>query len=262
MNKIQFVLKRLCLCLMTAVLFAGCEKDPAIGVYEVTEDGWKTPELIRGAVTDIDGNVYDAVQIGSQIWMAQNLRATRYADGTSLYSYYAESYVRFYTIEDSVDYGVLYNWKAVMRNSSSSSSNPSGVQGICPDGWHVPSDAEWTQLTDYVSSQIQYTCDGNSTHIAKALAANVDWNESGNPGAIGNSLASNNATGFSALPAGYHTFEYFGHEGMKNQACFWSATSLDALNAYSRKLKYESSVVSDENISSRETGLSVRCIRD
>lgn len=262
MNKIRFALKRFCLCLATAIMFAGCEKDPDIGVYEVTDEGWKTPELIRGAVTDVEGNVYDAVQIGSQVWMAQNLRTTQYADGTSLYIYYAESYVRFYTIENPVDYGVLYNWKAVMRESSSSSSNPSGVQGICPDGWHVPSDAEWTQLTDYVSSQSQYAFHGNNTQIAKALAANVDWNESGNPGAIGNSLVSNNATGFSALPAGYHTFEYFGYEEMKNQACFWSATALDELDAYGRKLEYESPVVSDENIFSRATGLSVRCIRD
>ena len=83
-------------------------------------------------------------------------------------------------------YGLLYNWKAVTRNSSSSSSNPSNVQGICPTGWHVPSDAEWTQLTNYVSSQSEYVCGNDEENIAKVLASTTGWNISTNTCAVGN----------------------------------------------------------------------------
>ena len=109
-------------------------------------------------IMDRDSNIYNTVLIGTQCWMKENLRTTKYADGTSIsngsttsttiaYWYYPNNDAFYKTT-----YGLLYNWKAVMGNSSSSSSNPSGVQGICPTGWHVPSDAEWTQLTDYVGS--------------------------------------------------------------------------------------------------------------
>ena len=75
-------------------------------------------------------------------------------------------------------YGYLYNWPAVMHGESSSSTNPSGVQGICPNGWHVPSDAEWVRLFIYVSSQPQYQCDNSSDNFAKALASTIGWDSS------------------------------------------------------------------------------------
>ena len=102
-------------------------------------------------VTDIDGNVYKTVKLGNQVWMAQNLRTTRYADGRKIPLGTRESFdvaYRYYPNNNRANvskYGYLYNWPAVMNGSLSSSANPSGVQGICPDGWHVPSDAEWTE---------------------------------------------------------------------------------------------------------------------
>ena len=68
-------------------------------------------------------------------------------------------------------YGYLYNWAAVMHGAESSEANPSGVQGICPKGWHVPSDKEWTQLTDYMKTRPEYMSSGNREYLAKALAA-------------------------------------------------------------------------------------------
>ena len=117
------------------------------------------PCLGTTTLMDYDGNIYKTVQIGQQCWMKENLRTTKYADGISIalgsipsttiaYRYYPDN-----NSSNVNTYGYLYNWKAVMRNSSSSDANPSGVQGICPTGWHVPSDEEWKQLTNYVSSQ-------------------------------------------------------------------------------------------------------------
>ena len=165
------------------------------------------------SVTDVDGNVYNTVQIGSQCWMKENLRTTRYADETEIpvgsTTSYTEPYRYAPNYDDSIVpfYGYLYNWAAVMHGAASSDDNPSGVQGICPDGWHVPSDAEWTQLTDYVSRQSENVCIDTigGSYIAKALASNTGWNNySYSTCAVGYNRSSNNATGFGALPAGYY----------------------------------------------------------
>jgi len=160
-------------------------------------------------VTDYDGNTYNTVQIGQQCWMKENLRTTHYANGVSVpgnISDTSSTSPRYYNNAASsiplAQRGYLYNWPAVMHGASGSNANPSGVQGICPNGWHVPSDAEFLQLRDYVSSQSQYGCGGDSTKIAKALASQMYWNSDSHNCAVGNNLSTNNATGFSAVPAG------------------------------------------------------------
>ena len=189
-------------------------------------------------LTDYDGNVYNTVKIGSQCWMKENLRTTHYANGGSIDLGSDTSSTiayRYYPGENSNNvsvYGYLYNWSAVMHGSSSSSTNPSGVQGICPNGWHVPSEAEWTQLINYVSSQSQFWCDNNSENIAKALAANSGWQTDGTypfPCAVGNNLANNNSTGFSILPSGRNGVLHL----MGAYAYFWSASQYSYSNATS-----------------------------
>lgn len=256
-------MKQLGICLFAlciGVLFTRCEKDHLmIGVEEVQKpegDG------ICGTVTDKDGNVYDVVKLGNQEWMAQNLRTTKYADGTSIplgSSTSATTAYRYCPNNSSSNvykYGYLYNWKAVMRNSSSSYSNPSHVQGICPNGWHVPSDAEWTELEDYVQSCSDYT--SASGNVAKALASTEDWNLSSNYGAVGDDRSKNNSTGFGALPAGYYGGSYaeFG-----SYAYFWSATENNSFNAYNRALGYDYAGVSRAG-NYKPLGFSVRCVRD
>ena len=215
-------------------------------------------------VTDIDNNTYNTVQIGTQCWMKENLRTTRYSNGTSIplgsiYSY-TDPYC-YYPNNDQSNvstYGYLYNWRAVMDSSSSSSANPSGVQGICPNGWHVPSDAEWTQLENYLSSQSQYVCGNNNTYIAKALASSMGWDSSTGVCAVGNNPSANNATGLSALPAGYFYggYYYFGYN-----ADFWSATENNDSYACYRTLNHNSASVLRGNYS-KNNGFSVRCVRD
>ncbi len=244
----------------------GETKEMEIDVTENGPSNW-TVELKRDCspVTDIDGNTYKTVLIGSQCWMAENLRTTKYADGTSISlgsSTSTTKAYRYYPNNNSSNvgtYGYLYNWKAVMRNSSSSSANPSGVQGICPNGWHVPSDAEWTQLTGYVGSQSQYVCGSNNTYIAKALVSTMGWNSSSNNCAVGNNPSSNNATGFYAVPAGYYCGYYydFGYS-----AYFWSATQYGSYYAYGRYLYFDYAYVRRYCDYRKVVGFSVRCLRD
>lgn len=162
------------------------------------------PCLGSETLTDIDGNVYNTVQIGSQCWMKENLRATKYANGTPISvgddSYSTSIACYYYPDNDAgnvTDYGLLYNWKAAMGGSSSSVSNPSGVQGICPIGWHLPSAAEWSQLVSGVTPLEVNNC-GN----AKKFASQTGWNSYNYWCAVGYDLSANNATGFSAMPAG------------------------------------------------------------
>ncbi len=230
------------------------------------------PCLGMPTLTDYDGNIYHTVQIGNQCWMKENLKTTHYSDGTAIpvgnnassgfdaYRYYPNNNSAYVST-----YGYLYNWPAVMKEASSSSSNLSGVQGICPDGWHVPSDSEWTQLTDYVASQFNYLCGGYSSvaaEIAKALASTSGWNSSASDCAIGNNLSNNNATGFTALPAGSRNYGNTGDFG--KSACFWSTTRYtlpSSIYAYARELNYNYSVVTSYDLYTAN-GYSVRCLKD
>lgn len=223
-----------------------------------------------GTVTDYDGNTYHTVQIGSQCWMKENLRTTHYSDGTAIptnsgvssdypYWYYPNN-----NASNMVAYGLLYNWPAVMNGAVTSNANPSGVQGICPEGWHVPSDNEWTQLTDFVSSRNAWWCSGNSSNIAKALATNSGWHNYTNssyPCYIGYNQSGNNATRFSAIPAGWK-YDGTSYYDINDYAYFWSTTQ-GSSSSYTRifRLNYSSSTVYRENQSNRY-GMSVRCIRD
>lgn len=228
----------------------------------VLEDGLPCPGM--ATLTDIDGNTYNTVKIGSQCWMKENLRTTKYANGTTILqgTYTSTSVANwYYPDEDSVNinrYGLLYNWKAVTQGISST-NNPSGVQGICPQGWHVPSDAEWTQLTDYVSSKSQYVCDNNTTYIAKALADTTGWATLTINCVVGNTQSTNNATGFSALPAGYFNGLFYIFFG--DRAFYWTATQLNISNAYYRSLDYTDATV-NRNYYTKHNGFSVRCVCD
>lgn len=201
-------------------------------------------------VTDLDGNEYSTVQIGSQCWMAENLRATHYYDGMN---------ISHHTPNQSLisSYGLYYDSWAVTRNSSNNSSSLVGLQGVCPLGWHVPSNSEWNQLINYAKSMSQYNCDNNSDYVAKALAGNTGWNTSDVTCAVGNDLSSNNILGFGAVPAGYWSSSYVQHGG--ENSYFWSAT----INNGSRSSVVMGYNVATIYISPNNAGISsVRCIRD
>jgi len=218
-------------------------------------------------VTDIDGNVYNTLALGSQCWMAENLRTRHYSNGNPIDLGTITSSItpyRYYPAGDSANvgtYGYLYNWVAVMNGATSSELNPSRVQGICPTGWHVPSDAEWTELETFVSSQSQYVCNyQNSPYIGKALASTTGWSSSTSTACgVGNTQITNNATGFNALPAG--NYYASGGNGFGYYANFWTTTEATSGNAYSYRLAYTSPSLNRSN-SGEASGFSVRCVED
>ncbi len=155
-------------------------------------------------ITDYDGNVYNIVTIGTQTWMAANLKTTHFADGTAIplttgnnnwdtLTAYSKAYC-WYDDDSAANantYGALYTWPAAMNGAASSSASPSGIQGVCPTGWHLPSDAEWTTLTDYLG--------GKDVAGGKLKETDTIHWHSPNEGAT-------NESGFTALPGGYRTY--------------------------------------------------------
>ena len=206
--------------------------------------------------------------------MKENLRTTHYANNVAIFCSNNSNSItgtmpkRFAPNNDESlvpVYGYQYNWYALMHGESSSNANPSGVQGVCPDGWHVPSDAEWTQLENYVSSQSEYVCTLNDSlyedyypeipKIAKSLAATTGWVTEGNENncTVGNDLSANNATGFSALPAGERAG---GSLAFSLDAYFWTATNL----LYRQISNYSECI--GRNSTYGYCGYSVRCVKD
>lgn len=224
-----------------------------------------------GTVADYDGNVYPTVVIGQQCWTKQNIRTTHYNDGTAIpfgtdtsttQPYYYVNYagVSPQTLEN---YGYLYNWHAAMHGASSSNSSPSGVTGICPLGWHVPSDAEWTEMTDFVNSIARYRCNGYDAQIAKSLSSKTGWTSSNNSCEVGNNQEGNNATLFSAYPAGYYWNNGFSNFGIFD--LFWSSTINDEIYndetyIWSRR-KYNNNTGVERIGYDKACGLSVRCVK-
>ncbi len=209
-----------------------------------------------GSFTDSrDSNVYQTITIGSQVWMAENLKYLPSVVGPSTGSVTtAFNYVYGYDGTDVTaakattnynTYGVLYNWTAAMASSTSSITNPSGVQGICPAGWHLPSDAEWTQLTDYL--------EGASVAGDKLKEIGATHWYTSNEGVT-------NETGFTALPGGYR-YDYGSFYNIGYYGYWWSATETSTSNAWHRNMYYSYSSVY-RGSHNKAVGFSVRCVRD
>jgi uncharacterized protein (TIGR02145 family) len=214
-------------------------------------------------VTDIDGNVYNTVLIGDQCWMKENLNTTRDAAGNNITRYCYDNNTTNCDL-----YGGLYTWHTVMNGAGSSSNNPSGVQGICPTGWHVPSDAEWTQLVDYVVAQGFSNSNvtngaGNALKSCRQVNSPLggECNTSEHP--RWNSHSTHHGFdefGFSGLPGGARgldgNFDDFGYNGY-----WWSCTEGYADGAWCRLLGYGTGDVS-RGYGYKTNGFSVLCLRD
>ena len=207
--------------------------------------GGKTCVLTRMVnVTDIDGNSYSTVAIGNQIWMKENLKVSKYRNGEAIptglsNTTWAETTTGAYAIynndaSNNTTYGKLYNWYAI--------ADP---RNVCPIGWHVPNDAEWTTLTTFLS--------GESVAGGKMKSTGTQYWFSPNASAT-------NESGFTGLPGGYRydtgTFGYSGGLG-----AWWSSTAQDSNNAWYRYLfyYYGAAYRFDAN---KHYGYSVRCIKD
>lgn len=213
-----------------------------------------TKIVTNSTVTDIDGNVYQTVTIGTQTWMVENLKTTHFNDGTTIplvtdntawanlstpgYCWYDNNVVVFKNT-----YGALYNWFAVNTGK------------LAPVGWHVATDDEWTTLTDYVTSHL-----GTSPNVAKAIASTTNWADyDDETGTIGCNLSLNNSSGFSALPGGYRNEN--GFYGIAQSGFWWSATNDNTNFAWSRDMNYIDDEI-DRVGFYKPAGFSVRCIKD
>ena len=201
-----------------------------------------------------DGTVYKTIKIGSQVWMAENLRYLPSVVGPETSSdsepcYYVYNYngtdveeakaTTIYSI-----FGALYNWPAAMNGETSSSTNPSGVKGVCPDNWHLPSDAEWTQLVEYLGGE-------NVAGGKMKENSNLYW--------ISPNIDATNTSGFTALPGGYLYYDnHFHHLGY--YASWWSATA-GYNGIYDRYINNDSGKIYRSE-SGKSGGWSVRCVKD
>lgn len=206
-----------------------------------------------------DENIYSYRLIGTQVWMTENLAYLPSVHASDLGSdfsprYYVYNYERDNIIDAKITdeyifYGVLYNWPAAMAASTSSSANPSGVQGICPDGWHLLSDAEWTTLTDYLGGT---SVAGGKMKATGTLDATTGLWEDPNTGAT-------NTSGFTALPGGYRT-SIGTFYGIGSTGHWWSSTERDT-DAWYGSMAYNYSDVGRGG-TGKGYGFSVRCVRD
>ena len=220
-----------------------------------------------GTVTDIDGNVYQTVIIGEQEWMAENLRVTKYNNGDAIPTDLDNTewgnttegaYAIYNNNNDMLEaYGKLYNWYAVDDD-----------RGLCPDGWSVPSDADWTVLVEYLIAQ-GYPNEWNPNGAGNALKScrqvghpdGGDCNTSEHPRWNSHSTHSGfNEFGFSALPGGLRwdngSFILFGNNGY-----WWSSNELSSTNSWYRSILHGNGVVArlDDN---KTYGFSLRCVRN
>ena len=216
-------------------------------------------------VDERDNREYSWVKIGEQIWMAENLKylPSVVGPGTGsnseaycyVYGYDGTSISAAKATENYATYGVLYNWTAAMNGAESSDANPSGVQGICPDGWHLPSDAEWKQLEMYLGMS---ETDVNSTGW-RGTVEGGKLKEAGTTHWADPNAGANNESGFTALPGGRYFEGDF--DGIGFYSNWWSATEDGTLSAWDRDLNYNSSDVNRGN-DLKSLGFSVCCVRD
>jgi len=211
--------------------------------------------------TDIrDGKTYSTVQIGDQCWMKQNLNVgIRISSGSSQTDNGTLEKYCYNNDEANCDvYGGSYRWGEAMSYSSSSSTNPSGIQGICPVGWHLPADAEWCQLTSFLDASVNCNDIGWS-----GTDAGCKLKEAGTSHWTSPNTCATNQSNFTALPGGYiigsgSAFGYL-HDG----GSWWSATESSGSNVWGRHLNYyEPGIYRDPAYFSKQSSYSIRCLKD
>ena len=215
-----------------------------------------TPFVCGDTLVDIrDWKNYNTVQIGTQCWMAENLTYMPSVSPASagsetlpyyyVFGYQGTSVSAAKATSNYQTYGALYNWPAAMAGEAGSNSVPSGVQGVCPAGWHLPSDAEWTVLTDHLG--------GLSVAGGKMKETGITHWYSPNTGAT-------NSSGFSALPGGAREIDS-AFWSLGATASIWSSTDYSSSNALYRRLYYDTTNVNKWGWY-KEAGFSVRCIEN
>ena len=206
------------------------------------------PALIYGTITDIEGKTYKTIPIGSQVWMAENLKTGKFNDGTSIPVVTANAdWTNLVTPamcrinnNDSIYekiYGVYYNWFAV------------STARLCPTGWHVPSDSEWQTLVDFLGGD---------------MIAGSKLKEAGTNNWVFSNRDANNQSGFTGLPAGLRESTDGSFQGQGSFGGWWSATEVSSGSfgpAWSRSIHGDTTVVGNNQLFKKD-GINVRCLKN
>jgi uncharacterized protein (TIGR02145 family) len=237
--------------------------------------GWGPPCPGMPTVTDIDGHIYHTVQIGMQCWMKENLKVTKNPAGSPI------TRNCYFNNEENCDwYGGLYTWETVMNGAVSSHTNPSGVQGICPAGWHLPSHSEWTQLEQHVcntlgnsdceakfpdniySTGLRGTNEGNALKSCRQYESPLGGSCNTSEHPYWNGSFTNYGTddfGFSGLPGGSYYAGLYSKRTMEGYC--WSSSQINSQKAWFRALMYNNGQIS-RNTTYKTAFYNVRCIKD
>ena len=209
----------------------------------------QAPKGYGSNITDVEGNTYKTVQIGTQVWMAENLKTSKYNDGSTITNIKDDTQWEnnntgawcYYDNDttNNTKYGKLYNWHVM-------SAATNGNKNVCPIGWHVPTDAEWTVLTDYLGGE---------------SVAGGKMKEVGTTNWISPNTDATNVSLFTGLPGGNR-----GYKGLYletgNFGGWWTSTEHSTYDAWLRYLYYSIGIVRRIYSNDKESGFSVRCLRD
>lgn len=241
------------------IFFLSCSKNDDQDIEDFSKDSGTF-------IDERDGHEYKWIRIGEQIWMAENLAFLPDSDDQYIGSFYVYGCNHNCTFEDMKQsenfktFGVLYTWEAIMQGTDySSNNNPSGIRGISPKGWHIPSESEWRQLAQFIidtknlSQQIN-----NDNELGKYLKAKEKWENNKN---------GSDDFGFNALPSGKGSqldVGFWGH-GLGDETYFWTSTlSAHRLYPYSIALidEYDGLYFYKDAGTTLRIMQSLRCIKD
>lgn len=231
--------------------------------------GGFNPDLTYGTMTDYDGNSYGTIVLGEQTWMAENLKVTHFADGTAIPLVTGESEwdalestsLAYCWYDNMIEYkdttGALYTWTAAMNGAESTMAIPSGVQGVCPDGWHLPSDEEWKSMEIFLG-------------MSQTEADLTDWRgtdegsqlkETGFSHWEGALTGGSNSSGFTAIPGGFRGVkgEFF---SVGQYGTFWTATGESGTEKAWYRALYFDNDEAYRQYNYMSQGFSVRCVKD
>jgi len=203
-------------------------------------------QVLKDTVVDIDGNVYQTVRIGTQIWMVENLNVTHYSNGEKILNispdtlhWSIDTTAHYFNYNNdsaiSIDYGRLYNWYTVNDNRK-----------ICPVGWHIPSDSEWTILINYLGGE-------NEAGGKMKEKGTLHW--------ISPNIAATNSSKFTAIPCGAYFENKF--DGAGGVCMWWTSTELTygSSDAWCRYIIYSEASIHSEHFE-KSRGFSVRCVKN
>ncbi len=220
--------------------------------------GGNVQPIVKSAV-DADGYVYATILLGNQVWMTENLRTTRYSNGDLIGTTVLPGDTITYDIDPKYQwpysgnelnvatYGRLYTWYTATDS-----------RNICPTGYHVPTTAEWDELLLYLETN-GYGYEGDGNDIAKSMASIIGWNLDPYPGSVGNTPATNNSSGFNAMPGGFRDTYNSTFIDLGNSAYWWSSTVSEGALAIS--IHSATGFVTTQYLD-QSSGYSVRCVQD